>query len=105
MRTLKKVYYNQLEKVRDILKVEEIYYIPVFEEWLSEDEIEKIKMDSFLSVWRKNFDWYFSKNNWNKILEKLKNVYFSKYNLDNKKFKYLDFLDELELYMFIWKNV
>jgi hypothetical protein len=61
-------------------------------------------MDNFLSVWKRNFDWYFSENNWNKNLEKLENVYFSKDILDYNEFEYLDLLEELELYIFILKN-
>jgi len=104
MKVLKKVYYHQLEKVKDILKVKEIFCIPVFQEWLSEKEIDKINMDNFLMIWRKNFDWYFSEDNWNDNIEKFENVYFSKYNLKNKKLEYWDFIDELQLYMFIETN-
>jgi len=98
MEILKKVYYHQLEKVKDILKVKEIFCIPVFREWLSEKEIDEIKMNNFLTVWKQNFDWFFSENNWYKIIEKIENVYFSKKLLENKK--YLDYIDELKLYMF-----
>ena len=98
MEILKKVYYHQLEKVKDILKVKEIYCIPVFREWFSEKEIKEIKMNNFLTVWKQNFDWFFSENNWYKIIEKIENVYFSKKNLENKN--YLDYLEELKLYMF-----
>ena len=104
MKTLKKVYYHQLEKVKETLKVEQLYCIPVFQESLSEKEIENLKMDNFLSVWRRNFDWYFSENNWNIQTEKLENIYFSKEKLDHEKFEYLDFIDELEIYMFTPKN-
>lgn len=103
MEILNKVYYHQLEKVKDILKVKEIFCIQVFQEWLSEEEIEKIKMDQFLTVWRKNFDWYFSEDNWYSNIEKFENIYFSKYDLKDKKIKFLDFIDELELYIFIEK--
>jgi len=105
MKTLKKVYYHQLEKVKDILKVKEIFCIPVFQEWLSEKEIDKIKMDNFLTIWRKNFDWYFTEDNWNNNIEKFENVYFSKYDLKNKNLEFWDFIDELQLYMFIETNV
>lgn len=104
MKTLKKVYYHQLEKVKDILKVEKIFCIPVFQEWFSEDEIEKIKMNNFLTVWKRNWDWYFSEDNWYENIEKINNVYFSKNILNSKKFEFLDFLDELELYIFTNKN-
>jgi len=104
MEILNKVYYHQLEKVKDILKVKEIFCIPVFQEWLSEEEIEKIKMDQFLTVWRKNFDWYFSEDNWYSNIEKFENIYFSKYELKDKKIEFLDFIDELELYIFIENN-
>jgi hypothetical protein len=32
MKILEKVYYHQLEKVKDILKVEKLFCIPVFQE-------------------------------------------------------------------------
>lgn len=105
MKTLKKVYYHQIEKIKDILKVDSLFCIPIFQEWLSDKEINKIKMDNFLSVGKRNFDWYFSENNWNKYLEEIKNVYFSKKILDNNNFEYLDFFDELDLYLFTVKNV
>ncbi len=104
MKILNKVYYHQLEKVKDILKVKEIFCIPVFQERLSEKEIDEIKMDNFLTVWRRNFDWYFSENNWSNNMEKFENIYFSKKNLKSKKLEYLDFLDELKLYIFIENN-
>ncbi len=104
MKTLKKVYYHQLEKIKDTLKVREIFCIPVFQEGLSEKDIKKINMNNFLTVWRRNFDWYFSENNGSKQIEKLENIYFSKSVLVGQEFEYLDFLDEVELYMFIEKN-
>jgi len=104
MKILNKVYYHQLEKVKDILKVKEIFCIPIFQEWLSEKEIDEIKMDSFLTVWKRNFDWYFSENNWSNNIEKIENIYFSKNFLKSEKLKYLDFLDELKLYIFIENN-
>ena len=48
MKTLNKVYYHQLEKVKDILKVKEIFCIPVLGEWLSEKEVDEINMDNFI---------------------------------------------------------
>lgn len=101
MKTLKKVYYHQLEKVKDILKVKEIYCIPVFGEWLSEKDINKIDMDNFIFPWKRNWDWYFSEDNWNKYIEKLENVYFSKEPLEELLYEYIDYFPDVDLYMYV----
>jgi len=98
MKILKKVYYHQLEKVKDILKVKEIYYMP----WLTEEEEEgNLNMDNFIFPWKINWDWYFSDNNWNKWLEKLENVYFSKEPLEALLYEYVDYFPDVELYMYV----
>lgn len=101
MKTLKKVYYHQLEKVKDILKVKEIFCIPVFWEWLSEEEVDEIDMQNFIFPWKRNWDWYFTKDNWNKYIEKYENVYFSKEPLEELLYEYIDYLPDVELYMYV----
>ncbi len=103
MKTLKKVYYENLEKINGVINVKELYCLPVFQEWLNDNEIEKIDMQSFIFAWKSNFDWYFSeKLNHNK-LEKINNVYFSKTILNKNKYEILDFISEINVYIFILK--
>jgi hypothetical protein len=99
MKILKKVYYHQLEKVKDILKVKEIYRMP----WIiHEEELEKeINMDEFIFPWKRNWDFYFSSNNWNKNLEKIENVYFSKNDLDKWKYEFIDYFPDVDLLMYV----
>lgn len=102
MRILKKVYYHQLEKVKDIIKVKEIYCMP----WLiEEEEWDKLNMENFIFPWKRNWDWYFSNDNWNEWLEKLENVYFSKNPLEELLYEYIDYFPDVELYMYakIWE--
>jgi len=101
MKTLKKVYYHQLEKVKEILKVKEIYCMA----WLTQTEEviewDNLNMDNFIFPWKRNWDWYFSDNTWNKGLEKLENVYFSKNTLEELLYEYVDYFPDVELYMYV----
>ncbi len=98
MKTLKKVYYHQLEKVKDILKVKEIYRIP----WLiEEEEWENLNMNDFIFPWKRNWDWYFSSDNWNQNIEKFENVYFSKEPLEELLYKYVDYFPDVDLYLYV----
>ena len=98
MKVLKKVYYHQLEKVKGILKVKEIYCMP----WLIEaEEWDDLNMDNFIFPWKRNWDWYFSNDNWNEDLEKLENVYFSKDPLEELLYEYIDYFEEVDLYMYV----
>ncbi len=98
MKVLKKVYYHQFEKVKDILKVKEIYRMP----WLiEEEEWDNLNMDNFIFPWKRNWDWYFSDDNWNKWLEKLENVYFSKEPLEELLYEYVDYFPDVDLYMYV----
>lgn len=98
MRTLKKVYYHQLEKVKDIIKVKEIYCMP----WLiEEEEWDKLNMENFILPWKRNWDWYFSNDNWNEWLEKLENVYFSKKPLEELLYEYVDYFPDVDLYIYV----
>ena len=101
MKTLNKVYYHQLEKVKDILKVKEIFCIPVLTAWLSEQEAEEINMDNFIFPWKRNWDRYFTKNNWSKYIEKYQNVYFSKKPLEELFYEYIDYFPDVELYLYV----
>ena len=104
MEILKKVYYHQLEKVKNIVKVKEIYCMA----WLiHEEELEQeINMDEFIFPWKRNWDWYFSSDNWNKDLEKMENVYFSKEPLEELLYEFIDYFPDVELYMYvkIWEK-
>ncbi len=98
MKILKKVYYHQLEKVKDILKVKEIYCMP----WIiEEEEWDKLKMDEFIFPWKRNWDWYFSSDNWNEWLEKYENVYFSKEPMEELLYEYIDYFPDVDLYMYV----
>lgn len=101
MKTLNKVYYHQLEKVKDILKVKEIFCIPVLGEWLSEEEVDEINMDNFIFPWKRNWDRYFSEDNWCKYIEKYQNVYFSKKPLEDFLYEYVDYFPDVELYLYV----
>ncbi len=101
MKTLNKVYYHQLEKVKDILKVKEIFCIPVLGEWLSEEEVDEINMDNFIFPWKRNWDRYFTKDNWSKYIEKYQNVYFSKKPLEDFLYEYVDYFPDVELYLYV----
>ncbi len=104
MKILKKVHYHQLEKVKNIIKVKEIYCMP----WLiHEEELEQeINMNEFIFPWKRNWDWYFSSDNWNKDLEKMENVYFSKEPLEELLYEHIDYFPDVELYMYvkIWEK-
>lgn len=98
MKTLKKVYYHQLENLKGVLKVKEIYCMP----WLIEaEEWDKLNMDNFIFPWKSNWDWYFSDDNWNKGLEKYENVYFSKELLEDCLYEYVDYFPDVELHMYV----
>ena len=77
--------------------------MPIFQEWFSEKEIEKIDMKNFIFVWKANWDWYFLEKIENKFLEKVEDIYFSKKELNKKEFNYLDFISEIWVYLFTKK--
>lgn len=101
MKILKKIYYHDLEKLKETIKVEKIYCLPVFGEGLTEEEIEKIDMKNFIFPWKRNWDWYFTEKINDKRLEKYTNVYFSKEPLEECLYEYVDYLQDVELYMFV----
>lgn len=98
MKTLKKVYYHQLEKVKDILKVKEVYRIP----WLiEEEEWDNLNMNDFIFPWKRNWDWYFFTDNWNQDIEKLESVYFSREPLEELLYEYIDYFPDVDLYLYV----
>lgn len=104
MKTLKKICYDEIEKINWVIKLEKIYCLPVFQEWLSEKQIEKIDMQNFIFAWKRNWDWYFLDKIKNKYIEKIENVYFSKNELDSNEFEYFDFISEIWIYLFLKKQ-
>jgi len=106
MKTLKRLNYNDLENYTEILKVKYLYCLLVFQEDLTEEEIDKLDMTSFVFPWKRNWDWYFSEKTNDARWYDLYNVYFSKEPLDNLFYEYLDFLPDVDLYMYvkIWEK-
>jgi len=103
MKTLKKIYYDEIEKINWIVKLEKIYRLPVFQEWFSEKQIEQIDMKNFIFAWKRNWDWYFLEKVENKFIEKVENIYFSKNELNSNEFVFFDFIYEIWVYLFLKK--
>lgn len=106
IKILKKVNYNDLENYTKIIKVKYLYCLLIFQEWLTDDEIENLDMTNFVFPWKRNQDWYFSEKIDDDRWYELKNVYFSKEPLEDLLYEYLDFLPDVDLYMYvkIWEK-
>lgn len=104
MQTLKRVLYENLEELKEITRIEKIFRIPVFSAWLSNVDIDSIDMKNFVFPGKRNYDWYFSEKSNNKVCEEWRNVYLSKTYLEDVKYEYLDFIEEVDVYMFIEKG-
>jgi hypothetical protein len=59
-------------------------------------------MKNFIFVGKRNRDWYFTERTNDVRCEEIQNIYFSKDNLiSNNKLEYLDYIPEVDVYMFI----
>lgn len=103
MRTLKTINYIQLENLKETTKVKQVFCLPVFWEWFSEEEADEIDMINFIHVWRKNWDWYFTKKIDDERCEELNNVYFSKEPLRETIYFFIDYIIETETYIYLRK--
>lgn len=101
MKYLKTINYKQLDKLKELTKVEKVYCLPVNWLWLSEKQVNKIDTTDFIYPWKKNWDMYFTKKIKIKWLEELKNVYFSKVRLEESFFEYIDYIEETETFMYV----
>ena len=104
MKTLNKISYNELTDLKNDIYVKKIYCLPVLLYWLNEEEIYNIDTKGFIDIWRKNWAWYFSEENNNESLEEMENILFSIDERDRENFEFLDYLEELWVYMFIDMN-
>ena len=100
MRKCKKIFYDDLEDLKEIIKVEKLYCLPILWSGLTEKEIDKVDMKYFIFPWKRNWDWYFTEKIHDNRCETLENIYFSKEILDNNQFEYVDCVPETEVYMF-----
>ena len=103
MKILKKIDYQKIDNLKETVKVKEIYCLPVFREGVTPEEADELDMTNFIHPWKENWDWYFSEKIDDKRLELIEDVYFSKEDLNNKKFDYLDYILEADVYMFTKK--
>ncbi|MDD2871161.1 MAG: hypothetical protein PHS49_04155 [Candidatus Gracilibacteria bacterium] len=101
MKILKSISYNDLENYTEIIKVKYLFCLLVFQEGFTEWEIDKLDMTHFVFPGKRNWDWYFSEKIDDKRGYELKNVYFSKEPLDNLLYEYIDFLPDVDLYMYV----
>lgn len=96
--------FHDLKNLKKSIKWEKLYLLPVFSEWFTKKEIDKIDMDNFLFPWWRNRDWYFAKKIDDERCEEINQVYFTKKELNKNKFEYLDFIPEIDVYIFTKKN-
>ncbi|MDP2090772.1 MAG: hypothetical protein Q8K30_04200 [Candidatus Gracilibacteria bacterium] len=101
MKILKKITYNDLENYTEIIKVKYLYCLLVFQEGIPEEDIDKLDMSNFVFPGKRNWDWYFSEKVDDDRGYELKNVYFSKEPLEDLLYEYLDFLPDVDLYMYV----
>jgi len=96
--------FDILRELKEPIKWGKLYFLPIFSEWFTENEINKINMQDFLFPWWRNRDRYFAKRIDHERCEEINEVYFTKKQLNINKFEYLDFIPEIDVYIFTKKN-
>lgn len=96
--------FHDLKDLKKPIRWEKLYLLPIFSEWFTEREINKIDMEDFLFPWWKNRDRYFAKKVEDNRCEEINEVYFTKEQLNLNKFEYIDFIPEIDVYIFSKKN-
>jgi len=96
--------FDVLKNLTKPMKREKLYFLPIFSQGFTENEINKINMQDFLFPWWRNRDWYFAKKINDERCEEIKEVYFTKKQLNTNQFEYLDFIPEIDVYIFTKKN-
>lgn len=103
MRILKTINYIQLESLKELTKVKKVFCLPVLWEGISEEEVDKLDMENFIHVWKKNWDWYFTKKVDDERCEEFNDVYFSKVPLRDTLYDFWDYIIETDTYIYLKK--
>lgn len=103
MKRRKRISYNELQEINEVIRLDSVFCLPVFREWISTEQTDKLIWESFIEVWKSNWDWYFLNPVNHKYCQEVIWVYFSKIPLRNTIYDILDYLPGLKIYMFTRK--